>query len=73
MTVRLTSAGALVKTAELRAENLVVDRPVRRVAGGVVEWRVRVKDAAVPWVALVVPDGNLLRRREVVEADPARH
>jgi len=67
MTVRLTSAGASVKTAELRAENLVVDRPVRTVAGGVVEWKVRVKDAAVPWVAVVVPDGDVSRRREVTE------
>jgi hypothetical protein len=73
MAVRLTSAAGSVKTAELRAENLVVDRPVRPVVAGVVEWRVRVKDAAVPWVAVVIPDGDVSRRREVAEPAPVGH
>jgi hypothetical protein len=76
VTVRLTLTGSSARTVELRAENLVVDRPVRTVSasrvGVTVEWKGRVRDAAVPWVAVVVPDGDVSRRREVVEAASLR-
>ena len=81
VTVRLTSTGStartLERTFELRAENLVVDRPVRSVSGRAgtpvtIEWKGKPKAAGVPWVAVVVPDGDVSRRREVFEVEPAR-
>jgi hypothetical protein len=71
--VRLTGRAAGVRTVMLRAEGLVVDRPSRSVVQGAdgrvtVEWRARVATAGVPWVAVVVPDGDVRRRREVVES-----
>jgi hypothetical protein len=70
VTVRLTVTGAAVRSVELRAENLVVARPVRSIlprAGAAVtlEWTGRIKDVGAPWVAVVVPDGDVSRRREV--------
>ena len=34
--------------------------------GATVEWRARVVDANAPWFAVVVPDGDVSRRAEVV-------
>jgi glycosyl hydrolase family 9/cellulase-like Ig domain-containing protein len=73
--VRLTlGPGTTVGSVTLRADGLVVERPTRVVgaargrAGGVrvVEWKARRVAPNVKWVAVVVPDGNLGRRREVV-------
>lgn len=73
VTVRATASGGAVGAFELRAENLRVDRPVRTVerrGGGpvTVEWKARPVRADVPWVAVVVPDGDVSRRREVFES-----
>jgi len=56
----------------LRSENLVVDRPSRTIVqsatgSGIVEWKARVATPNAPWVAVVVPDGDVSRRREVIE------
>jgi hypothetical protein len=71
--VRLTVApGQRVERVTLRADGLVVERPTRAVAasraGGarVVVWKARPVAPNVSWVAVVVPDGDVARRREVV-------
>ncbi len=71
VTIRVVVRDPRVRTLTVRAENLVVDRPTRSVKGGAgrpvtVEWTARrsIRDAA--WVALVIPDGALSRRREVL-------
>ncbi|HEX7242192.1 MAG TPA: glycoside hydrolase family 9 protein [Longimicrobiaceae bacterium] len=74
--VRATAGGAGPRTLTLRAENLRVDRPTRTVPRGAgspvtLEWRARPVDPGVPWVAVVVPDGDVSRRREVF--GPAEH
>ena len=70
VTIRLTGIDSVVRSVELRAENLVVAQPVRpvRLVEGVmtVEWRARVRVAGDGWVAVVVPDGDVARRVEVV-------
>ena len=70
VTIRLTGIDSVVRSVELRAENLVVVQPVRpvRLVEGVmtVEWRARVRVAGDGWVAVVVPDGDVARRVEVV-------
>jgi hypothetical protein len=70
VTIRLTGPAAGVKTVALRGDNLVVDRPVRpierRKDGSVLmEWKARVVTPEEGWVAVVVPDGDVSRRREV--------
>jgi hypothetical protein len=77
VTVRLTSSRADARTFELRSENLVIDRPLRSVsvrtgAPVTIEWKGKPKASSVPWVAVVIPDGDVSRRREVFEAEPAR-
>jgi hypothetical protein len=70
VTIRLTARGEGTHSFALRAENLAVERPARTVAlrpgrAATVEWRARPTAADVPWVAVVVPDGDVSRRREV--------
>ncbi|MCR4341458.1 MAG: glycoside hydrolase family 9 protein [Gemmatimonadaceae bacterium] len=70
MTIRVTVTDPAIRTLELRSEGLVVSRPSRRVTRrgrgpGVVEWKVRRVDPAVAWLAVVIPDGDVSRRREI--------
>ena len=73
VTIRLTATGAQVKSLTVRADGLVVDRPTRSVAPRpagaplTIEWKARPKTAGMPWVAVVIPDGDIARRREVIE------
>jgi len=69
--IRLTAAGEGSHTFALRAENLVVERPTRLVTfqGGrptTIEWNARRATPDAPWVAVVVPDGDVSRRHEVM-------
>jgi hypothetical protein len=68
--IRVIPKGSSVRSFTVRADNLVVDRPTRTVtqrAGAPVtlEWKARAT-AGVPWVAVVIPDGNVSGRREVL-------
>ncbi len=70
VTIRVVTNDPGMNSFSLRAENLIVDRPTRTVtrrAGrqATLEWKLRrrVRDAA--WVAVVIPNGNLARRRDV--------
>src|SRR5687768_15904094 len=73
VTIRLTTNGTSERSFSVRAEGLVVDRPTRSVgqrAAGTpltIQWRARPTAAGTPWVAVVIPDGDVSRRREVVE------
>ena len=69
--IRLTASGTGQHTFALRAANLTLERSVRTVAlqAGrplMVEWRARRTGGDTPWVGVVVPDGDVTRRREVV-------
>ena len=74
ITTRTTPDGALLirlttrapGTFTLRAENLRVDRPSRTVRAGTTEWKARPVFAAASWFAVVIPDGDVARRREVL-------
>ena len=68
--IRLTARGEGRHAFALRAENLAVRDPARTVtlrAGrpATIEWRGRPAAAEAPWFAVVVPDGDVARRREV--------
>jgi hypothetical protein len=69
VTIRVVPKDSRVRTFTLRAENLAVDRPTKTVtvrAGlpTTLEWKTRAPPDA-PWVAVVIPDGDVSRRREV--------
>ncbi|GLC25288.1 glycoside hydrolase family 9 protein [Roseisolibacter agri] len=71
VTIRWTLATEGTHRVALRTDNLTVDRPTRTVtvqAGRpvTVEWKGRVRDGSASWTAVVVPDGDASRRREVV-------
>ncbi|MEO6331177.1 MAG: glycoside hydrolase family 9 protein [Gemmatimonadaceae bacterium] len=74
--IRVTVTDPGIRTLTLRSENLDVRRrtvTVRRRAGrpAVGEWRARKvgkADSATPWVAVVIPDGDVTRRREILGA-----
>jgi hypothetical protein len=77
VTIRVVVRDPRVRTFTLRAENLVVDRPTRTVTRRTgrpvtVEWKARrtVRDAA--WVAVVIPDADVSRRREVLDSASPR-
>jgi hypothetical protein len=70
ITIRLTAQGTGTHTFAVRAENLRVRPSTRSVtlrAGrpAVVEWKTRPESADAPWVAVVVPNGDTSRLREV--------
>ncbi|HKG96078.1 MAG TPA: glycoside hydrolase family 9 protein [Gemmatimonadaceae bacterium] len=72
VTIRLTTSGEGVHTYELRADELTVDRPSRTVtlrAGrpATIEWKARPASKDAAWVAVVIPDGDVSRRREVAQ------
>jgi hypothetical protein len=79
VTIRVTATGEGVRTFTVRADNLDLGQPTRTVtlrAGrpGAVEWKGRAAAADAMWVAVVVPDGDVSRRREVRQpAESARY
>jgi hypothetical protein len=71
VTIEISAAGEGEHTFAVRAENLVVRRPERTVTlrpgePTRITWSARVRSAGAPWVAVVVPDGAVDRRLEVV-------
>lgn len=67
--LRLTTESSAARSFELRSDGLVVSGPAtvtRRNATGpfTFEWKARVADARVPWVAVVIPDGDVSQRYE---------
>ena len=70
VTIRLVTTERGTHTFALRAENLRVSRPARTVTtlpGGrtTIEWTARVENPNASWIAVVVRDGDVRRRREV--------
>lgn len=68
--LRAALKGAGAHRFAVRTENLTVDRPVRDVTltpktAQQLVWRGKVADAATPWFAVIVPDGEMAQRREV--------
>jgi hypothetical protein len=69
ITLHLTATGSGEHTFEVRADNLRGARPrtIRLDSGRprTIEWKLRPESRAAPWVAVVVPDGDLSRKREL--------
>jgi hypothetical protein len=63
--------GSGVHHLNLRADNLTFPVDVKEVAlkdDGIVavEWHCRIAEQDSPWVAVVVPDGDITQRREII-------
>jgi hypothetical protein len=70
VTIRVTATGEGTRTFTLRADNLAVTQPTRTMTlragrSSTVEWKGRPASANATWVAVVIPDGDVSRRREV--------
>lgn len=75
VTIHLTASGEGTHTFAVRADNLTVDQPektltLRSGSTGSVRWKARMHSTGAPWVVVVVPDGDVLQRREVVGSVP---
>jgi len=73
--IRVTARGSGTRSFELRSHNLDVQQPVKTLGlrpghAGDLTWAARVLAADEPWVAVVVPDGDVARRHELVSPPP---
>ena len=71
--IRARTRGNGVHRLQVRAENLTLSGDEKRVTlsakgTATLEWRGRVAALGSPWVAVVVPDGDLSQRQEVMGA-----
>ena len=68
ITVRASGSGT--HTFSIRSDNLTIVQPEKRLVlrggkPGVLRWNARIRSANTPWVAVIIPDGNVDQRREV--------
>ena len=75
VTIRLTATGSGRHTFTIRADNLAVDQPekelvLRKGTPGSLVWKARMNSLDAPWVAVVIPDGDVGQRREAIGATP---
>lgn len=75
VTIDLTASGSGRHTFAIRSDNVAVDEPEKKLtlhpgAAGVVRWKARVLSTDAPWVIVVVPDKDVLHRREAVGSLP---
>ncbi|MEJ7758802.1 MAG: glycoside hydrolase family 9 protein [Gemmatimonadaceae bacterium] len=75
VTINLEASGSGVHTFSVRAENLVTNPVARSVSlrpgkSQKLQWRTPILSTSAPWVAVVIPDGDVKRRREVLGSLP---
>ncbi len=75
VTIRLTASGEGGHVFAIRADNLTVDHPqkklkLRRGTPGTLVWKPRVISQGRPWVVVAIPDGDSSQRRELVSPAP---
>ena len=73
MTIKVSARGNGSHRFALRVENLTLngteqELSLRPGGAGTLEWRARIASPDTPWVAVVVPDGDLSLRKEVTGA-----
>jgi hypothetical protein len=73
--LRVSAEGAGRHTFTLRSDNLTLNEPGTQemdlISGGVraAVWHAHVVSPRTPWVAVVIPDGTLSKRREVTGSE----
>lgn len=73
VTIRLAAKGSGKHTFSLRTSNLAVDQSEKeRALPGTLIWTGRVVDPNAPWVGVVIPDGDLEQRQEVISSAMGR-
>ncbi len=75
VTLQLTASGDGPHTFAVRADNLDVNQPSKRLtlrpnSTESIRWNATMLSNDAPWAAVVILDGNVLERREVVGATP---
>ncbi len=75
VTINLDASGSGAHTFSVRAENLATNPVARSVTlrpgkSQKLQWRTQILSTSAPWVAVVIPDGDVKRRREVLGSLP---
>ena len=73
VTIKLAARGTGRHRFLLRSDNLTVnggakELPLQPGGAGTLEWRGKITEPDMPWVAVIVPDGDLAARKEVTGA-----
>jgi hypothetical protein len=69
--IELTAFGEGTHTFTVRADNLDVNQPSKSLTlrpgnTGRIQWSATMSSTEAPWVAVVIPDGDVMKRRDVV-------
>jgi hypothetical protein len=74
VTLRLTARGHGRHTFALLAENLIVEQPEKALTltgqSESLVWKTKIASVAAPWVVVMVPDGDVSQRKELVSSAP---
>jgi hypothetical protein len=75
VSLRVTIEGTGKHTIALRTDNLTVATPQREVdlqsgKPQTLTWQVKLASAAAPWIAVLIPDGDLTQRQELIGVTP---
>ncbi|GEM_PF-29001 len=70
VTIQLTASGEGTHSFEIRSENLDINQPVKDLtlqpgSPGTVEWSAKILSTEAPWVAVVIPNGNVQNRLDI--------
>jgi hypothetical protein len=73
VTIKLAARGSGRHRFFLRSDNLTPNSDAKELvlqpgSAGTLEWRGKITETEVPWVAVIVPDGDLAARKEVTGA-----
>ena len=75
VTIKLIARGSGAHRFALRTDNLTLSDPEKELTlesgrEGTLEWRARVVSNDTPWVAVIYPDDDLSRRKEIGDTIP---
>ncbi len=70
VTIKLIARGSGAHRFTVRADNLTLSEAVKELSlesgrEGALEWRARIVQSSTPWIAVVYPDDDLSRRKEI--------
>jgi hypothetical protein len=77
VTIRLSAKGAGKHTFAIRTDNLSIGQAAKKLdlkpgKAGTLAWKGRMESLRAPWVAVVIPDDDRSRRRDLVGAVPPK-
>jgi hypothetical protein len=73
--IRITARGNGKHVFRILTDNLITGNAQKEVTlnpgmESTLEWPVSVSSAHIPWIAVIIPDGDMSRRKEIIESAP---